>query len=659
MIDFIVRIYLLRTPLLLFAILTGLAAFSNKAMISGLFALGAMNAIGVGVILGLAGGQIFILFRLYVCYSVLRFGGGQDPFPSKALWWSILLSAIPGFAAITAIVVAASSFGVGFSALAGFAIGSVGAAVIIGYGSSLRSVQDPGIAPGPATGAVRQPGRLDSAVIWIFGRAGFADSAGLLFIGHYLAFRLGVVSVVVFLMQYVLVWWSVPPPAAIYSLLIGLSIVGWAAGVACFALDHRRVPVFTVFAVWGVLLTAFLPYNSHYYYIQKSPAPVVLPKVSSLFPANEKRMIIVSAQGGGIWAAAWSTKVLSELTKTFGSDFACRVRLLSGISGGSTGLMLYSSLYQRPGGCRAADLKEAAGKVAGEGIRGDALDAAAQGLILGDLMRPVYPFLGHTRSDRGHSLETAWAQAMNRLGVSGADTAGMGTKFSQAVEAGDAPMLAFSATSVHTGWPVVFANFALQQELGVRVFHGLYPGYDVPLTTAVRASASFPYVSPSIRPMDCRPVDFKVCSTWSPLAPVASLTDGGLFDNYGVSTAYETLRQATSNFTQFGDTSVLWIQIRDKFQDLKPEESSSFFSSGFAGPVESLYSVRTSLQRKRVELVNEKARSHGVQVLEIGFPDVEPPLSWALTGTQKEAVRKGWEDQGGTATDAVRKFLGL
>ncbi len=56
-------------------------------------------------------------------------------------------------------------------------------------------------------------------------------------------------------------------------------------------------------------------------------------------------MLVVTAAGGGIQAAAWTTEVLAQLQaecdKTVPDQFANSISLVSGVSGGSVGLMFY------------------------------------------------------------------------------------------------------------------------------------------------------------------------------------------------------------------------------------------------------------------------------------------------------------------------------
>jgi Patatin-like phospholipase len=447
--------------------------------------------------------------------------------------------------------------------------------------------------------------------------------------------------------------------AALLYVLLWLSLAGWTFGFLCFWFDRYRVPVVTAALIWAVAVTN-LPRNEHYYFLMPGQSGTQPAVPSDLFKGPDgkllPRVVIVSAEGGGIHAAAWTARVLGSLSKRLDKDyhFVDSIRLLSGASGGSVGMMFFQTLYDAPSRPVNPDCVD---DVIFESRNGMGLDDIAHAIVYHDIRRPLFPYVWYSKVDRGNSLERAWSDMLDQIGkikgqphtecqVASARSKQTIDGLGPAAHAGARPLLIFNATLADSGWPMAVANFQLNEDDGIRVFHERHQK-DLMLTTAVRLSASFPYVVPSPRPIICAHPGACLVRDAQPKQDLAVI-DGGLYDNYGISAAYQALSQATAGFTHY-PAPVLWLQIRaGPSDDEDPtHDKPNPLASGAAGPLYSLYKVRGTGQAKRVNGLTDDAYSQSNRMLtvipiEYPDPDNQQPLSWKLTSGQANNIDSAW-----------------
>jgi hypothetical protein len=434
---------------------------------------------------------------------------------------------------------------------------------------------------------------------------------------------------------------------ALTSVLLLLLMLGWAFSGLTFFFDAYRVPLFLVLAVWFTIAAQFRS-SDHYYRLlplqgghPEPPTPA-----ETLLAAGRDRVIVVAANGGGIQAAAWTARVLTGLDQDLGPEFSRSVRLISAVSGGSAGAMYFIDAYGHADGF-AGVLERA---------MGSSLDEVAWGLVYPDFWRLVFPPLVRLvtgRMGRGQALEQSWE---------GRD-AGLAEKLSawrEDVRRGERPAVVFNATLAEMGFRLLFSTAPLDPCQGLKESHTarlnfeeLYPDHDLSVSTAVRLSATFPYVSPAARA--------DVPGTQP------HVVDGGYYDNFGMSTLVEWLDAALE---QAGHQvkHVLIVQIRGArvreatAARAKKVSSRGWFYQAFA-PIATMLSVRGAAQVSHNEAEygllqrtwKGKVDLHSV-VLE--FPGEHPPTSWHLTAAQKKAIEDAW----GTETvlacrEQVRQFL--
>jgi hypothetical protein len=318
---------------------------------------------------------------------------------------------------------------------------------------------------------------------------------------------------------------------------------------------------------------------------------------------------IVCVSGGGSRAAAWAVKVLNELERYFLDPqslswkqaeikepeglrpvpFPHRIRLMTGASGGMIGAAAFVASLNQPGVNRSVPLGEIL-----DGLCEDFLTPIVHTLVFRDmpsLLSPVH-LLG---TDRGGALEDAWGTALRGL---------LNKKFAALrpdEQAGWRPSLIFSPMLVEDGRQLFISNLELSKVVrnaavllgenlppnpdnpvnpvgrrllsreGLELFKVL-PGADrdLPLSTAARMSASFPYILPAVT---------------LPTDPPRRVVDAGYYDNYGVGIAASWLF-SHSEWIRKHTSGVVLIQIRDgvsgttRRRELVPDSPPGILSAG-------------------------------------------------------------------------------
>ncbi|WP_178130284.1 patatin-like phospholipase family protein [Reyranella sp. CPCC 100927] len=258
--------------------------------------------------------------------------------------------------------------------------------------------------------------------------------------------------------------------------------------------------------------------------------------------------VVVATAGGASRAAFWTSQVLGEIAARE-PGFADRLFMISGVSGGSLGAMVFRSIVEVDRQTSVHDkptvLKDPAGDARSFIERDFLTPAMAAGLYV-DLPWRTLTFLPRAWQppDRAAALEKAWEAAWqdsirtNRNGqFSWSD--GFLATFS-GIGKGDSyrpwPILALNGTSVEKGKRIITSNADFR---GGQIANDVnrYDAFDIlgrdmPISTAVTMSARFPVISPAGGMRDSRGQD----------RMVTRIIDGGLYENFGAVTADEILR---------------------------------------------------------------------------------------------------------------------
>lgn len=267
--------------------------------------------------------------------------------------------------------------------------------------------------------------------------------------------------------------------------------------------------------------------------------------------APQGPVYLVSAEGGGIRAAAWTALVLTRLEAESDGRFSRNLLAGSGVSGGSLGLALFAALVQarNDGLITTAEMPE----LAAQFLLDDFLRGPLETMFLTDLLQRFVP--ARLFVDRGQRLENQWERrwqqvlcASRRLPPGDEERAKVMAADCHAFERpwrdlwrgpGRVPLLFLNATDVASGTRFVEEPFArMDHELpdrfvfaGATVSQGWLPA-SAPLSAAVHNSARFTYMSPAGTLL-------RRGGAGGAAVEELQLVDGGYFENSGLTTLVE------------------------------------------------------------------------------------------------------------------------
>lgn len=446
-------------------------------------------------------------------------------------------------------------------------------------------------------------------------------------------------------------------PILVYVLTL-LMWLCWLLSWASFQFDrYRMIPevLIIVFAgiFWGVsgadhFYVVKKPENSPQGYVRDlGPEDYLNVKVGEDKPAPV--IVVVAASGGGIRAAVWTATVLTGLTDQV-PGFAESIHLVSSSSGGGVGAMYFVDDYKE--GVPPVNLttiRDAAAR--------PSLSAMGWGLVYPDFWRFFVPFLIKDELDRGWAIETRWSEAFEQ----GSSPTLYGWK--GGVKNGWRPGVVFNTTLSESGQQLMISNldFYLDGEGGlpgiprVRSFRGLYPETDLAISTAARLSATFPWVTPVARPL----MDTNDGNMYH-------VADGGYYDNFGVLSSIEYLREVLPSFKEREGEKVLIVQIRgSNTEKIKKGDTDKGFQFETIGPITTMIAVRTTSQIARndliIELLKSEWKEKGIDIEEVTFELKPPaPLSWQLTSIERQNIERYFEcKQIQEKAGLVASFVGI
>ena len=232
-------------------------------------------------------------------------------------------------------------------------------------------------------------------------------------------------------------------------------------------------------------------------------------------------IIISSAEGGGIYAAAHAYMALSAIQELCPS-FSDHLFAVVGVSGGSVGNLWFQSKLPEKKPATLLPCHEPSKNIDISPLRTDLLSPALANLLIGQVADFFVPWI-QILPDGGQTLADAVASAVpdNQL-----VTGPLGKSWSAN---SSRPLLIFLATDVNRG------NRFVMSPLEGEVAHNaeLFPGGDLPSNQAAVISARFPWLTSTAR-LQVSTEDFR------------NLADGGYFENSGADTVIDLLENIMS-----------------------------------------------------------------------------------------------------------------
>lgn len=318
---------------------------------------------------------------------------------------------------------------------------------------------------------------------------------------------------------------------------------------------------------------------------------------------EKPRMILLTVSGGGQRASYWTTHALQHLDSLTKGNLFKHTTMISGASGGLIGAAYFRELklLEQQGKLKATDKKFL------HNIGKEALNPIIFSLLTNDIFIRYQQFDYNGFSypkDRGYAFEQKLSK--NLEGVLNKQL----KDYRMAEINADIPMLFLSPTSVNDGRkmyvsPISISYMGENTELdsieGGRFatrsfdFRRLFKNQqadDLSFLTALRMSASFPYITPNIN---------------LPSNPPIEIMDAGLADNFGISDAVLFLK-TFKDWIAENTSGVTILSIRDSKKESKIKEIKNLsISDKIFTPISNVYNNWSNIQDLRNDLLVQYA----------------------------------------------------
>ena len=417
--------------------------------------------------------------------------------------------------------------------------------------------------------------------------------------------------------------------------------------VAVFWTKSYRVPV-EILLIVAALTFSFWNDNHLIDITRPAGARATLAEAFDVWAANKTAtssgalpLVIVTAEGGGIRAAHWTSAVLHTLDDTPGLQFSDRLFAISSVSGSSFGAAVYAGLKKDTGG--ASQQLEPARKI----LQRKFLAPMVARLVTGDFAQWFIP-VPIESFDRSAALEEGFERA-DEIGA-GKNTMALPLASFRPTGDSKVPLLFFNSTSVRTGRRVVASSVSwwIDRQLpgaGPVDFHDWVAG-DVPIATAVHNTARFPVISAAglVRANGG--------------GYLGHLVDGGYFENTGADTAIDVI---THLRPLIGQRRIRFVVIEVANSAATEDETKSGWRSArFLGELLSPLRALLYAREARGTLATTRLRGmvdHYIAIrpcsLNPSQPQRSAPLGWQLS----DEMVKLLYDAAGTCVGAQTQAL--
>ncbi|MBK7945908.1 MAG: patatin-like phospholipase family protein [Flavobacteriales bacterium] len=361
---------------------------------------------------------------------------------------------------------------------------------------------------------------------------------------------------------------------------------------------------------------------------------------SPLAKSGEKpKLLLISTSGGGQRSMLWSLRCLQVADSMIGGNLIDRTALVTGSSGGLIGAAYYRQLQhqdQQDGGVRRFDRSLI------DELSGDMLNPIAFSFVTNDMFIRWRRVKDGPRSytlDRAEAFERRLnANTRGALDIRLGDMA-------EAERMARSPMLMAAPVSINDGrrllisaQPIAhlaaitpYARLSAMNQaesIEFRRFFAAHQPDSLKLTSALRMSASFPYITPV---------------TTLPSNPSMRVMDAGVRDNYGYRTILAFL-MAHRRWIDANTSGVVLLQLRDSQKELEVQPSSSSLIGRMLDPVGSVYDNFVRVQDQDYDYMLRLFSQPGSVPLEVidlqlrHGAEERISLSWHLTRVERERV---------------------
>ncbi|MBN1378874.1 MAG: hypothetical protein JXA04_06530 [Gammaproteobacteria bacterium] len=372
-------------------------------------------------------------------------------------------------------------------------------------------------------------------------------------------------------------------------------------------------------------------------------------------PDQEKQLVLVATAGGGIRAAYWTATILGAVQDEY-PDFRNKLFAISGVSGGTVGAAVFTTLLaQDPTLC--AESKNCYAEKGQTVLSKDFLGPTVASMLYPDFIQRLLPLAG--LPDRARALETSWETSWNDTLPQNENA--FGAAFTQQWSNQNKnwlPLLLSNSTHEETGARIITSAMRIDREIfpDTNDFFDIVP-CDIPVSTAAHNSARFTYISPAGRISSDR------CQFEAKLPSLNNthLVDGGYFENYGAASAHDLLRWLSKKAAQEHiQLKPIVIQISNDTQipekilssDYQPTAVVARAVNETLAPIKTMF--RTRGARGVMELINlyrwteDYPENNHACFFHFRFyktRGLEPALGWVLSRKSQQWIRDHLDNQ--------------
>lgn len=391
------------------------------------------------------------------------------------------------------------------------------------------------------------------------------------------------------------------------------------------------------------------------------------------------KLVLIAVSGGGQRAALWTVNALFEIDGQLSRPVFENTAMITGASGGMIGAAYYREMYLRSK-LKGESLSSQREQMLNN-IGKDNLNSIIFSLVVNDTFFKLrtYDYEGHKYlKDRGYIFERSLnANLGGVLDKEIADyqpyesAARIPVMLMSPVVANDGRKLYISSSPVSYFTTSKWSTFSKQQQKirGVdfsRMF-AEQGAENLSFLSALRMSASFPYITPTIS---------------LPSNPRVEVMDAGIADNFGISDALK-FSYVFEDWLERNTSGLVLLVIRDT-RKVSPVEQRSYPSliDRLTNPISSVYNNLANIQDIRNDAQIETAKGHfeiPVHVVELEYDTYNlledmhfasnvqererkeiqrASLSWHLTTREKKSIIENiYTSQNQKSIEALKKLL--
>lgn len=447
-------------------------------------------------------------------------------------------------------------------------------------------------------------------------------------------------TVLVMLTGAMSLWFRAWVGTAVIGMVLGSSLIlslGWFSyEYPAYGLDYSAErPVYSVEAVREIASLENIE-ESREHMLK------VLDNWRAKFGEEKPKMVLVTVSGGGQRSALWSLNVLQHADSVLNDQLMENTFLITGASGGLFGAAYYRDLYMHQADQNDPERLQELGT--------EVLNPIMFTLLVNDLLFKVrsFEYGGFTyKRERGYEFEQRIKSNLNNL-LDHPLSYYRGPEVNSEI-----PLLLVSPTITNDGrklyispQPTAFFNLGLDQDQS-RVqgvdFRSLLKDQNpdsLRFLTALRMSATFPYITPTIS---------------LPTTPPVQIADAGISDNYGISNAMVFLH-VFEEWIQENTSQVVLVAIRDseKEGEISSGQSSNIlekFFSPIQGVLRSWDQIQTIENEQQFSLVKGQYGQH-LERVDFAYTQsagdnnaARASLSWRLTESEKRNIIEAIHNQ--------------